>query len=111
MTPGHDVALEERLDELRHELAEVRVKAVDVLRPLALGEVGLRPRERQVDPAVQRLLRRGHGRLFGAHGPGPRRQWRPRAASSAWRRAIRTGIGGCVEKSDATPPPESGFAM
>jgi hypothetical protein len=51
MTARHDVALEERLDELRHELAEVRVEAMDVLRPLALREIGLRPRERQGYPA------------------------------------------------------------
>src|SRR2546425_898376 len=31
------VSAEQRLDELRDELPEVRVEAVDVLRPLALG--------------------------------------------------------------------------
>ena len=52
------VALEQRLHELRHELAEVRVESVNVLRPLALGELALRPRERKVDAVVERLLRR-----------------------------------------------------
>ena len=38
-----DVAAEELLDELRDELAEVRMKAMDVLRPLPLRELLLRP--------------------------------------------------------------------
>ncbi len=52
--------LEQRLDELGHELAEVRVQAVDVLRALALGQLGLGPGERPVDAevAVERLLGR-----------------------------------------------------
>ncbi len=54
------VARQERLHELGHELAEVRVQPVDVLRPLALGEVALRPGEVEVDVAVERFLRRGH---------------------------------------------------
>ena len=45
--PRRHVAREQRLDELRDELAEVRVEPVDVLRPLALGQVALRPRERR----------------------------------------------------------------
>jgi hypothetical protein len=53
--------LEQRLDELRDELAEVRMQAVDVLRPLPLGEVGLGPREVEVDAPVERVLGRGHG--------------------------------------------------
>ena len=67
-TARSDVSVEQRLDELRHELAEVRMQAMDVLRPLPLGQLGLRPRQREVEPAVERLLRGRHGRLFGAHG-------------------------------------------
>jgi hypothetical protein len=55
------VALEQRLRELRDELAEVRVQAVDVLRPHALGQVALRPRKVEVDAPVERVLGRGHG--------------------------------------------------
>ncbi len=66
-----DVAIEERLDELGHELAEVRVEAMDVLRPLPLRQVRLRPRERQVEPAVQGLLCRGHRSVFDARRRGP----------------------------------------
>ena len=43
-----DVALEQRLDELRDELAEVGVQAMDVLRPLALGQRGLRPGQLEI---------------------------------------------------------------
>ena len=66
------VALEQRLDQLRHELAEVRVQPVDVLRPLALGELLLRPREREVDVAVELRLREGHGYAFAARTAAPR---------------------------------------
>ncbi len=47
------VALEQRLDELRDELAEVGVESVNVLRPLALGELARsdRSRAREVDVA------------------------------------------------------------
>ena len=55
-----DIPLEQRLDELRDELAEVRMEPVDVLRPLALGQLALRPRELEVDAAVERVLSRGH---------------------------------------------------
>ena len=34
------------------------MQPVDVLRPLALGQLPLRPREREVELAVERLLRR-----------------------------------------------------
>ena len=58
--PRGDVPPEQRLDELRDELAEVRVEPVDVLRPLALGKLTLRPGELEVDLGVERVLRRGH---------------------------------------------------
>ena len=61
---GREVALQERLDELRHVLAEVRVQPVDVLRALVLGQLALAPRQLGVDAGgerrpVDRLLR-GH---------------------------------------------------
>src|SRR5712672_3643406 len=43
------------------ELAVVRVEAMDVLRPLALAQLGLRPREVEVQRRVQLVLRDGHG--------------------------------------------------
>ena len=54
------MALEQRLDELRHELPEVRVQPVDVLRPLPLGQVALRPGKVEIELAVQGVLRRSH---------------------------------------------------
>ena len=57
---ARQVPLEQRLDELRDELPEVRVQPVDVLRPLALGQVALRPGEVEVELAVERVLRRSH---------------------------------------------------
>jgi hypothetical protein len=56
-----DVTRQERLDELWDELAQVRVEPVDVLRPLPLRELPLRPREIEIDAAVESVLRRGHG--------------------------------------------------
>ena len=46
-----DVPVEQRLHQLRDELAEVRVQTVDVLRSLALGKLRLRPGEVEVDVA------------------------------------------------------------
>ena len=62
--------VDQRLDELRHELPEVRVQPVDVLRALPLGQVALRPGEIPVDVelAVERVLRRSH-RSTGFYGP------------------------------------------
>ena len=67
-----DVAIEERLDELRDELAEVRVQAMDVLRPLPLRQLLLGPGERHVQAPVERLLRGRHRHLFGANAGVPR---------------------------------------
>ena len=72
MATRHDIAVEQRLDQLRHELAEVRVEPVDVLRALALGQVGLGPRECVVEAAVQGLLRRGHATTFAVRPLPPR---------------------------------------
>jgi len=55
------MAAEELLDELGDELPQVRVEAVDVLRPLALGQVTLRPGELCVELGVDRVLRRLDG--------------------------------------------------
>ena len=59
---GREAAAKQRLGQLRHELAQVRVQAVDVLRPQPLRQVALRPRELVVDLGVERRLRAaGHG--------------------------------------------------
>ena len=105
---------------------------MDVLRPLPLGKSALGPRELEVDLGVQGFLRRRHASEFvagGAYPPAAGDERRPGtgpdaasyayavlkaatvAESSARRRRIRSAIGGCVEKSVATPAPRSGFAM
>ena len=61
---GGHVAPQELLDELRDELPEIRMEPVDVLRPLALGELPLRPRELDVELGVERVLGRRHVRLI-----------------------------------------------
>jgi hypothetical protein len=76
VTAGHDVALEQTLHNLRDELPEVRMEAVDVLRPLALRELGFGPREHQSvvgELAVEGSLRRCHGPRFDAEPLSPRR--------------------------------------
>ena len=70
---GLDVAPEQLLDELWDELAEVRVETVDVLRALALGQLRLGPGQREVEPAVQGLLRGRHWFSFGAWRHDPSR--------------------------------------
>ena len=60
------VAREQRFDELRNELAQVRMQPVDVLRPLTLGKVTLGPGEREIDVSVEGVLGQGHPRLFDA---------------------------------------------
>ena len=71
---GGDVPVEQRLDELRDELAEVRVQAVDVLRPLALRQRRLRPGELEIVRLVERFL----GRAPQVPGSPPR----PKLAAS-----------------------------
>ena len=70
---GPEVPPQQDLDELRDELAEIRVQPVDVLRPLPLGQVALGPGEREIDVGVEGFLRRGHSRQFDAElrKPGP----------------------------------------
>ena len=53
---GAAVTAEEDLDELRDELAEIRMEPVDVLRPLPLGKLRLRPRQLEVDLLVEGSL-------------------------------------------------------
>ena len=94
-----EVALEHRLDELGHELAEVRVQAVDVLGALALRQVALGPREREVDVGVERVLRRSHGPdPFDGPGPTPG----PRRRRAAARRPGRAGGGSAPPSADAS---------
>ena len=57
---GRQVPVEQHLDELRDELAVVRMEAVDVLRPHVLGQLALGPRELEVQRRVQLLLRDRH---------------------------------------------------
>ena len=52
------VPAEQLLDELRDVLAEIWMEAVNVLRPIALGQVALRPREVEIQAGVELLLRR-----------------------------------------------------
>ena len=47
------MAPQEDLDELGHVLAQIRMEPVDVLRSLPLGELGLGPRELEVDLLVE----------------------------------------------------------
>ena len=74
MVTAREIAVEQDLDELRDELAVVRVEPVDVLRPLALGQLGLRPGEVEVQRRVQLILRDGHATGFdaGARTPAAR---------------------------------------
>src|SRR5262249_26600965 len=55
-----EVPREQDLDELLDELPQVRMETVDVLRPVALGEVALRPRELEIDVRVEGVLRWSH---------------------------------------------------
>ncbi len=103
---ARDVALEQHLDELRDELAEVRMQRMDVLRPLALGELRLRPGQREVEVRVEGVLRRGHGPT--ASTAGPRLLARASRSGRRWRRRARGG-GGCAPPSAGAsrraPPP------
>jgi hypothetical protein len=63
---AHEVAVEQRLDELRDELAVVRMEPVDVLRAHALRQLSLGPGEVEVQRRVQLVLRDGHAWDFGA---------------------------------------------
>ena len=97
MVTAREIAVEQHLDELRDELAVVRVEPVDVLRPLALGQLGLRPREVEVQRRVQLVLGDGHATGFDAAARTPAaraargrrarrsRRIRPRGAPSSGR--------------------------
>ena len=95
-----DVAPEELLDELGDELAEIGVKAMDVLRALPLRELLLRPRELDVELRVERILGRRHAAEFDVAGRGPRedRTWAS-AASRCHKRNFP------AQGGEANPPP------
>ena len=75
---GRAIAPQEDFRELWHELPEIRMQPVHVLRPLALGKVGFRPRELEIDLTVEgglrahgyRVRRRCH-RTFARYDPRP----------------------------------------
>ena len=111
-TRGH-VPVEQHLDELRDELAEVRVEPVHVLRALALGQRGS-PTRTARGRAPGRALpgSRPWERQFDAPGAGPTRdverpQPRDRAAGSAdaWRRATPCRLPRAGSRCRATPWP------
>src|SRR5262249_46264018 len=64
---------QQRLHELRHELPQVRVEPVNVLRPLTLREFLLRPGEVEIfgELVVERCLCRRHAGSFDSTAPGP----------------------------------------
>ena len=74
------VAAEQLLDELRDVLAEVGMKAMDVPRPLPLGQVALRPGEIEIEAGVDLLLRDAHGNQFQRVGAAPALLRPPRPA-------------------------------
>ena len=57
---GREVAVEQHFDELRDELAVVRVQPVNVLRAHVLRQRALRPRELEVQGRIELVLRDGH---------------------------------------------------
>ena len=61
---ARDMTAEKLLDELRDVLAEIRMEAVDVLRPLALGQLALGPRQVEVQAGVDLLLGHPHASRF-----------------------------------------------
>ena len=85
------------LDELRDELPQVGMQPVDVLRPLALGQIALGPRELEVDVGVEGVLRPRHTDRSSdqAPTPGPRvaaaPDMRGRGAERSGVRALREG--------------------
>jgi hypothetical protein len=60
LAAARDVSVEERLDELWDELAEVRVEPMNVFGPFALRKRLFRPRQLEVDLAVDGILRSRH---------------------------------------------------
>ena len=69
MPAGRDVAIDEHLDELRDELAVIRVQAVDVPGAHVLRQCALRPRELEVQRRVQLVLCNGHEARTSTAGP------------------------------------------
>src|ERR671930_1966453 len=60
MLADAEITPEQHLDQLRDELPQIRMQAVDVLRTLALRELSFRPRELEIDVGVQSLLSSSH---------------------------------------------------
>src|SRR5690348_7771969 len=57
---GGEVPAEQRLDELRDELPQVRMQPVNVLGPLPFRKLRLRPGKVEVQVSVERRLRPPH---------------------------------------------------
>src|ERR687896_656244 len=93
-----EVAGQEYLDQLRDELAQVRVQRVHVTRALALREVALGPRQLEVDGGVQRFLRRRHAPPFygAAASPG-------RSAPGSTAERCRGCVPGSSPRTSAAP--------
>ena len=88
-----EVTLEKDLNKLWNEFTEVGMKAVNVLCPLTLRKLALRPRELKIDVLVERLLRQtGHlpesrsraGSRRGARLNQAQRQRQTRKPSMHW---------------------------
>ena len=94
--PRRHVPAEELLDELRDELAEIRMQPVDVLRPLALGQLLLRPGEVERRDRRRSLLRGRHGTTSTPQQRSPRR-----------RRAGARAAGALGDHVEATSSPRS----
>src|SRR6266545_3252404 len=101
--PGPGMPAEEDFGELGHELSQVWMEAVHVLRPLTLGQLLLRPRELEVDflvegglclhrPSVRRFPARTFSRMISPAWPRPPRKLFATFRSS---RACPTMISSC----------------
>ena len=101
-----NMPVEQRLDELRDELAEVRVEAVNVLRALSLRERRLRPRQLEIVRPVERFLGRGHDRSVRRGALRTPRS--DRAPSRSVRRGRNAGQSSLVDRDDLEPDPDVG---
>ena len=95
---GGDVPVEQRLDELRDELAEVRVQTVNVLRPLALRQRRLGPGQLEIVRLVERFLGGRHAPGFAARPPRP-----AVGSATTWRRCITPSRGRYVRRPRFPP--------
>ena len=81
---GPKVSPEQHLDELRDELAEIGVEPVDVLCPLAFGQLALRPRELEIDVRIEGVLGRCHPPRFDGSLPTPQNASAIRSRRPSW---------------------------